>query len=348
LIINTWVFQGYEGAEMAARLQIKTINDKKMKHDEHADFLHDVLIGLDSPHKHISSKYFYDGKGSSLFNQITRHKDYYLTNCELEILTTYKSELGAIFGTQSFNLIELGPGEGIKSRILIDEFLQHELDFTYFTIDISRKYLNQIVKQFHHDLPKLKLIALNSDYFSGLKWLSLRSKRRNVVLFLGSSIGNFNQEQTNIFLKNIWDDLQDGDFLLIGFDLRKNIDVLLKAYNDSDGITRAFNLNLLRRMNKELGAGFDIDHFQHHATYNVYSGAMESYLISTEEQSIPINELHRSFHFHAFEPIHVEYSYKYLLNQISDFANNNGYKIIKNFFDSKNYFVDSLWQVMKS
>ncbi|KTD52351.1 Histidine-specific methyltransferase EgtD [Legionella quinlivanii] len=332
---------------MNANLQIKTISDGKYPQNDRQEFMRDVERGLSSKKKYISSKYFYDEKGSELFNQITRHPDYYLTKCELEILEDNKREFADIFGESSFNLIELGPGEGIKSRIFINEFLQRSLDFTYFTIDISRRYLNQIVKQFNHDLPKLKLIALNSDYFSGLHWLSQRSKRRNVVLFLGSSIGNFNQDDTQVFLKNIASDLQNDDYLLIGFDLRKDINILNKAYNDSDLITRHFNLNLLNRMNRELGGHFDLDQFQHYATYNVYSGAMESYLLSRKKQSIPVDALNRSFSFYEYEPIHVEYSYKYLIDQLEIFAENSGFEIVKNYMDSKGYFVDSLWRVRK-
>ncbi|STX28198.1 Histidine-specific methyltransferase EgtD [Legionella beliardensis] len=332
---------------MNENLKITTLDYPPSLEDSRNTFLADILTGLTSSNKFISSKYFYDEKGSELFNLITRHPDYYLTNCELEILRNYKGELSQLLGQQGFNLIELGPGEGIKSRILIEQFLQDSLEFTYFTIDISRKYLNQIVKKFNHDLPNLKLIALNSDYFKGLRWLNTQSVRKNLLLFLGSSIGNFSPENTQSFLREIWQDLNDGDYFLIGFDLRKDIDILLRAYNDSDGITRKFNYNLLHRLNRELGANFKPELFYHYAPYNVYSGAMESYLISSQEQTIFIKDLDRAFHFNEFEPIHLEFSYKYLLSQISDFAQENGFSIIKNFFDSKKYFVDSLWQVHK-
>lgn len=330
---------------MAAKLPIKPLYEQESINDP--EFATDVLKGLSHKNKYLSSKYFYDPKGSELFNQITRHRDYYLTNCELEILNSHKGELSQLLSNESFNLIELGPGEGIKARILIDQFLQDSREFTYFTIDISQKYLNQLVKQFHEDLPQLKLKAINSDFFKGLKWLSSHSKRRNIVLFLGSSIGNFDRESTLKFLHEIWQDLQDGDYFLVGFDLRKNIDVLIQAYNDSDGITREFNLNLLSRINRELNADFDRTAFNHFATYNVYSGAMESYLISSKEQNVSVKALNQSFHFHEFEPIHVEYSYKYLRSQIEEFALISGFEIVKNFSDSKGYFINSLWRIRK-
>ncbi|MDI1351272.1 MAG: L-histidine N(alpha)-methyltransferase, partial [bacterium] len=233
------------------------------------------------------------------------------------------------------------------TRILIDQLLDDGHNFTYFTIDISKKYLTQIVNKFNHELCRLKMIALNADYINGLKWLTEHSKDRNLVLFLGSSIGNFSHEDTHIFLKNICQDLQDGDYFLIGFDLRKDIDILLNAYNDSDGITRQFNLNLLTRINKELGGTFNLDQFKHHGIYNVSQGAMESYLISLKDQDVYIDALNKSFHFEAYEPIHLEYSYKYSMSQITDFAQSNGFTIIENFFDEKKFFVNSLWRITK-
>lgn len=173
------------------------------------------------------------------------------------------------------------------------------------------------------------------------------SMKKNFILFLGSSIGNFDPVTTQLFFSGIFNKLHDGDYVLIGFDLRKDIDIMIKAYNDSDGITRAFNLNLLVRMNHELGANFMIDKFGHYGTYNVYSGAMESYLVSLKEQNVHIGALEQSFKFEALEPIHVEYSYKYLLSQINDYAKSSGFKIVKNFFDSRQYYVNSLWQVNK-
>ena len=167
---------------MAADIK-KTLEHNVPSNDQ--EFAKDVLNGLSHEKKYLQAKYFYDIKGSELFNQITRHPDYYLTNCELEILDKYKGELSELLNNEGFNLIELGPGEGIKARILIDQFLKDSRDFTYFAIDISRKYLNQIIKQFHNELPNLKLETIHSDFFKGLRWLSSQSKRRNIVLFLG-------------------------------------------------------------------------------------------------------------------------------------------------------------------
>ena len=165
------------------------------------------------------------------------------------------------------------------------------------------------------------------------------------MLFLGSSIGNFNLAEMKEFLDMLRSFLHPGDYLLIGFDLLKDIEVLLQAYNDRDGITREFNLNILTRMNRELGANFIINSFYHYGTYNVYTKAMESYLVSNKAQIVYIKAMKKSFNFKEFEAIHVESSQKYSLSDINNLARKQGAKVINNFMDKKRYFVDSLWQV---
>lgn len=310
-------------------------------------FAMDVSKGLLKENKYLLSKYLYDEKGSELFNRITRHPDYYLTQCEMEILDKNKCLLSKLLENENFNLIELGPGEGIKARVIIDQFLHDSREFTYFTIDISRKYLSQIERKFHKDLPDLKLQVINRDYINGLEWLNAHSENRNIVLFLGSSIGNFDKENMKDFLNKVWTDLRAGDYFLIGFDLKKNIDTMIQAYNDRDGITREFNLNLLRRMNRELKTDFEIASFEHYETYNVLSGAMESYLVSLKEQNVHSETLHQTFHFDEYEPVHIESSYKYIRSQIEKLAQDAGFEVVNNFSDSRDYFIDSLWRVCK-
>lgn len=329
-------------------VHVPSDNKITSKHDVKAEFKNDIRTGFSQQHKSIQSKYFYDAEGSTLFNKITRHPDYYLTDCEIEILKTYKQQLSDFLGKEAFNLIELGPGEGIKTKLLIEQFLQDRKNFIYMPIDISTNYLENMIGEFEQGLPHLKLTPIHSDYFRGLEWLSHNSVKKNLVLFLGSSIGNFNPKETDSFLSHLQEVLHDGDYVLLGFDLRKDIPVLMRAYDDNSGITRDFNLNLLKRINRELNANFAIDKFHHYATYNVYTGAMESYLISLEKQLVYIDALQQSYLFDAIEPIHVEYSYKYLLSQVEALAAKNGFKLVKHFVDSREYFVDSLWQVVKS
>jgi uncharacterized SAM-dependent methyltransferase len=189
---------------------------------------------------------------------------------------------------------------------------------------------------------------LVSEYFTGIQWINNRYTRPNFVLFLGSNIGNFTRAQSQVFLRNLWNGLNDGDLVLIGFDLRKNIDRLLAAYNDEEGVTAQFNLNLLRRINRELGGHFDVADFRHFGTYNVFSGAMESYLVSRAEQDVFIEHIGRSFAFHPWEPIHTEYSYKYLQSDIDELALSTGFRVKEHFYDARSDFVDSVWQVKKT
>lgn len=317
------------------------------EYDQEGQFKDDVLNGLSKKNKTIPSKYFYDQKGSDLFNKITLHKDYYLTASELEIINYNKSFLSSLFSSAPFNLIELGPGEGIKTLILLQEFSANGLNFTYLPIDISNdylKYLNDVLPQ---KIEGLDVCGINADFFKGLRWLGETSDRRNVVLFLGSSIGNLDLAATRQFLRTLWTTLNHNDYVLIGFDLRKDINVLMKAYDDEDGLTREFNLNLLARINEELGANFNIQFFKHYPVYNPKICAMESYLISTISQIVRIKALDKVFYFDEYEGIHLEYSHKYTLRQIDNFALNAGFKLVSNFVDSKRYFVDALWQVQK-
>lgn len=308
-------------------------------------FLQDVIQGLNKTKKNIASKYFYDDRGSLLFNEITRHPDYYLTQCEINILNANKSYLSQLMVNKQFNLIELGPGEGIKSNLLIQEFLKDHLQFYYFPIDISLKYLQHLQTVLAKREKRVNLCCLHADYLQGLKWILDHSPDTNLVLFLGSSIGNFDFNHAQQFIHALWQLLKHQDYVLIGFDLRKDINTLLCAYNDSAGITREFNLNLLRRINNELSADFNLENFFHHPSYNVYSGAMESYLISMTEQKVQIADF--CITLNAFEPIHLECSHKYLIAEIEAFAKTAGFKLVQHCYDDKNYFVDTLLQVIK-
>jgi uncharacterized SAM-dependent methyltransferase len=167
------------------------------------------------------------------------------------------------------------------------------------------------------------------------------------VLFLGSNIGNLDRPRARTFLRRLWTGLASGDHVLIGFDLKKDIERLLAAYNDREGVTASFNLNLLTRINRELGGHFDAARFRHFSTYNVFSGAMESYLVSLDPQEVRIDRLQSSFTFRAWEPLHTEYSYKYLLADIERLAKESGFEVVSHFHDRRGFFADSLWRVEK-
>lgn len=312
--------------------------------DEKQQLRKDILLGLSQSDKQIQSKYYYDDVGSELFNQITRHPDYYLTGCELEILHSYKEEIASLLSQDAFNLVDLGPGEGIKTGLLIEQFIKEDCAFTYVPIDISKKFLDHMTDRIHNQFQDIETIALNSDYLIGMEWLMHNSSKRNFVLFLGSSIGNFDLESTSCFLDTLRTLLRPGDLVLIGFDLRKDITILMRAYNDSDGLTREFNLNLLKRINHDLHGHFNVDAFYHYGAYNVHTGAMESYLLSLDEQNVEIDDLNKTFTFRKFEPIHVETSHKYLHSQVEKLATDARFKIVKNYTDHRGYFINSLWQ----
>jgi len=310
-------------------------------------FANDVLLGLSEKNKILSPKYFYDDEGSKLFEKIMDLPEYYLTNMERDIFLKEKEKIAAVLGGQKFNLIELGAGDGRKTHILIEEFLKQNLQFNYVPVDISESAMKGLIESVCHRFPELEAQGLVADYFDGIRWLTGKNNNKNVVFFLGSNLGNFSYSESRVFIHSLWNSLNEGDLLFIGFDLKKDIDVMLDAYNDKEGITARFNLNLLTRINRELGGQFDITKFRHFETYDVFSGAMESYLVSLEKQEIFIKELGKCFSFNAWEPIHTEYSYKYLLSDITSLASDTGFEIVKNYFDEKYWFVDSLWKVKK-
>jgi len=310
-------------------------------------FALDVLNGLSEYPKRLSSKYFYDKRGSELFQKIMELPEYYLTRCEFEILQSHKDVFGDLLSGDAFNVVELGAGDGVKTSILIESFLGRDLQFRYIPIDISESAMQALISSMSKKFPALSAQGIVAEYFDALKWLSSVTERRNLVLFLGSNLGNFSKPQARVFLRGLWNTLNDGDCVLIGFDLKKDIDLMLKAYNDPGGITAEFNYNLLRRINRELGGDFEINKFRFYPSYNVFSGAIESYLVSQLEQSVFVKHIGQSFTFEAWEPIHTEYSYKYLESDIEGLAANTGYKIEMQLYDSKRYFVDSVWRVEK-
>ena len=313
---------------------------------KHDTFAEDVLNGLSSTPKSLSSKYFYDDEGSRLFQKIMELPEYYLTRSEFEIFSGQTKEIFAAFTERSaeFDLIELGAGDGTKTAVLIDYFLKQNSGFTYTPIDISQEAVDSLTGKFHAEFPTLKIDARTGDYFRILKTLKSESTQPKILLFLGSNIGNFSREHSIEFFKHLHDVVNDGDLLFVGFDLQKDPRVILAAYDDAQGVTAEFNLNLLRRINRELGANFELEKFSHYAIYRPTECAARSFLISREEQDVYIEALNQTFHFRAWEPIFMEISQKYDFEMIEELAAKSDFEVKQNFFDSKKYFVDSLWQ----
>ena len=306
----------------------------------------DTLRGLSSTPKFLLSKYFYDDQGSRIFQDIMQMPEYYLTDCEHEIFTTHREQIAEAFGDGGgeFNLIELGSGDGLKTKILLQQMVRGPVSFQYMPIDISRQANEELVKSLKDELPDLRVQAKTGDYFQQMNHLNGYAKLRKVMLFLGSNIGNFSDEQTDRFLTRLSEFSHPGDKLLIGFDLKKSPTVIMKAYNDPHGHTRRFNLNHLERLNRELGADFNLSNFEQHTSYDPVSGAVKSFLVSGAAQSVSIDALGQIFHFNQWEPIFMEQSRKFDNGMIENLASEHEFKVVRNFTDKQNYFVDSLWE----
>ncbi len=310
-------------------------------------FADDVLRGLSATPKFLSSKYFYDDEGSRLFQEIMKLPEYYLTRAEFEIFSTRTKEIFAAFTekSKSFDLIELGAGDGTKTAVLIDYFLKQTADFSYLPIDISQEAIDFLTGKFKNEFPHLSMNAKTGDYFRILETLKTESKRAKIILFLGSNIGNFSKAQAQDFFRQLRGVMNENDLLFVGFDLQKDPRVILQAYDDAQGVTAAFNLNLLTRINRELGANFNTNDFSHYAVYRPVECAARSFLISRRAQTVSVEALNKSFEFAAWEPIFMEISQKYNQEMIGDLALASGFLATQNFFDERKFFVDSLWKV---
>jgi dimethylhistidine N-methyltransferase len=313
--------------------------------NESEQFAASVLEGLSSDPKWLSSRYFYDDEGSRLFMEIMKLPEYYLTRSELEIFTDKANEIYHAFsgGKGTFDLVELGAGDGTKTAVLIEEFLKHSHDMKYSAIDISQEACDALLQKFRNRFPGLDMEMLNGDYFKTLDSLS-GTNRRKVILFLGSNIGNFRRGDSINFFRSLRDVMKPDDLLFIGFDLQKDPRVIVNAYDDPKGVTAAFNLNLLTRINRELGGHFNVEDFSHYAVYRPIEGAARSFLMSRKKQSVPIDAFGRSFDFEAWEPVFMEISQKYNGSMIADLAAESGFEIAATFYDSRQYYCDSLWK----
>lgn len=310
------------------------------------DLAEEVWTGLQQTPKRISSRFFYDAEGSRLFQAIMHLPEYYLTRSEYEILDTQKADLLRKIApeNQPFALVELGAGDGLKTKVLLDFFQAQRARFTYAPVDISEDALQNLVNDLRGQWPDLVITARHEDYFSALTHLTSASDTRKVVLFLGSNIGNFAPDEALDFYRQLHHRLQPGDLVLTGFDLQKHPAVIQAAYNDRQGLTRAFNLNLLRRINRELDANFDLSAFDHYEVYNPETGEARSYLVSQQAQTVQIRALSMTVPFAYGEIIHTEISRKFTRQQINELARQTGFSLTGWFTDCKGYFADVLFE----
>lgn len=309
-------------------------------------FGREVLMGLESSPKSLSSKWFYDEKGDKLFQRIMDSPEYYLTEAELEIFRDQADRFLAATGGLPFDLVELGAGDGSKTQHLLEYFIYHKADFRYLPIDISKNALTGLTSLVKIRWPDLPYEAIQGDYFHALANLPGSSTRRSkLVLFPGANIGNFATENARTFLNKLRQQLAPDDTLVIGFDLKKDPTRILAAYNDARGVTAQFNLNLLERINRELGGNFQLEKWQHWPTYDPISGACRSFLVSKEKQTVRVEALKRSFDFATAEAIDMEISQKYSLSEIEALAEATGYQVAEHLTDDKGDFVNSIWRV---
>jgi len=312
------------------------------------EFASAVLKGLQQYPKRLSSKYFYDDEGSRIFKKIMHLPEYYLTRCEFEIFKKEKDNLLSAFNpiNEGFELIELGAGDGLKTKVLLNHFAGQQVSFTYVPVDISAGALHDLTSSLRAEIPDLRIQPIEDDYFAAIeRRISGSKSTRRVVLFLGSNIGNFSEEESIHFLNQLKSRLQKGDCILLGFDLKKNPFKILAAYNDSQGITREFNLNLLRRINREFEADFNLDQFTHYPMYDPTSGEARSYLVSLNRQRVHLKKLDEWLDFNEGETIHTETSRKYSLPQMERLCTSVGLKPVHYFTDSKHNFIDMLLQI---
>lgn len=309
-------------------------------------FSEDVRNGLDERPRRLSSKWFYDQRGDELFQQIMEVPEYYLTNAEREIFQEQAAEFLAATNGEPFDLIELGAGDGSKTQYLIEHFVANGADFRYLPIDISENALQMVGSLVNRRWPNLNFNPLQGDYFSALRKLpsSGESSRIKMALFPGANIGNLTPDEAANFLRKLNELFNRGDLLVTGFDLKKDPDKILAAYNDASGATRDFNLNLLKRINRELDGDFDLGKWKHWPSYNAVTGATRSCIVSTCKQRVTIGALSRTYDFEAWEAIDLEISQKYSRQDIESLASETGFTHESHLTDTNGYFVDSIWR----
>jgi dimethylhistidine N-methyltransferase len=296
------------------------------------NFMDEVLKGLNKKQKELSPKFLYDQRGSELFEKITTLPEYYVTRTEISILNQYAFEMADVVGEEAV-LVEYGSGSSTKIKLLLNHLPNLS---AYMPIDISKEFLKQSAEALAREYHALKIIAICADYTSAFKLPEIGSHSKKVAFFPGSTIGNFDPLYAQKFLRKISRTLGKGDGLLIGVDLRKDRQVLYNAYNDAQGITAAFNLNMLTRINNELGANFKLSQFKHRAFYNEEFGRIEMHIESLKDQNVAIDG--KTFSFKQNETIHTENSYKYTIHEFQTMAKESGFKAAEVWTDENEWF----------
>lgn len=321
-----------------ARLSIHNL----VTRDPRMGLAEDVRRGLSTQPKRFLPKYFYDELGSQLFEAICLLPEYYLTRSENEILQHYADEIVASVNRGKTTLLEMGSGSASKTRLIIEALLRRQSELLFMPVDISASALESSSLILLQSYSQLRIEAYAADYFAALAELSKRPRGRTLALFLGSNISNFDPSEARRFLRALRTVLTTGDAHLLGADLKKDKETLEAAYNDALGVTAAFNLNVLARINRELEGEFDLRNFRHLAFYNEQAGRIEIYIESCCEQTVSIKQLEMQVQFAEGEEIHTENSYKYDLGDIAQLATQTGFKLERTWLDSGKRFSSSL------
>lgn len=315
--------------------------DKSIRNN---DFAIEIGNGLEAKMKYVSPKYFYDQIGSDLFEKISEQPEYYLTRTESSLLEKYNKDIYRICGNRDISIVELGSGSSSKTRILLDTFLSAGARIYYFPIDVSETMLSDTINNLLASYKNLGIIGVCSEFSNGAKRVNEFITNhdgiplKKLLLFLGSSIGNFEPFQVRNFLTELASQMNHGDTLLIGFDLQKEKTYLERAYNDAAGITAEFNLNILARINRELSGEFELSRFKHEAFYNMDKKRIEMHLTSLCNQSVAIRDLGKQIVFRKGERIHTENSYKFSIDQINSLVTQSGLTVLKNYIDNDNLY----------
>lgn len=302
----------------------------------------EVRAGLMAQPKTLPPKYFYDELGSHLFEAICHLPEYYLTRAETAILKQYASAMVSRLPGR-ISLVELGSGSAVKTRYLIEALLARQSRLHYQPIDISASMLEQSSRDLFRDYPQLQITARASDYTEGLGQIERKDGERILVLFLGSNIGNYDPPEALALLREMRHALRAGDGLLLGADLKKSASTLEAAYDDALGVTAAFNLNLLVRLNRELNADFDLARFEHRAIYNRELSRVEMHLVSRLAQAIHLRAIGLTVKMREGETIHTESSYKYDHLQLTALAEAAGFRHDVTWLDAQKQFSCNLW-----
>jgi dimethylhistidine N-methyltransferase len=304
----------------------------------------DVVAGLRRAPKRLSSSALYDAEGSRIFQRIMELPSYYLSRAEEEVFRTHAHSIASGFRGQRLSVVDLGAGDGSKTVLLLRALAEVAEEIVYLPVDVSRAALDDLEHAHRERLPEVAFSALEGDYLNGLAEAAARYPgHRRLALFLGSNIGNLEARDAVLLLSTWRRALCRGDQLLLGFDLLKDPEVLQRAYDDDEGVTAEFNRNLLRRLNRELDADFDVDAFRHLARYNPQIAAMESYLVSEREQQVQVAG--ERIHFMAWEAVQTEISCKYRELDVRTFAERAGFEPTGWYYDSRRWFLDALWRV---